>query len=250
VDEKRELVVETRALRRVYPMGATEVHALRGVDLSIERQEFVSIMGRSGSGKSTLLHLIGCLDRPSGGAVWLDGVEVTALPRRRLPVIRRQKVGFVFQQFNLLPHLTALENVLLPLRYSRLSSHAARRRAHHLLERVGLADRLTHRPAELSGGEQQRVALARALINQPAIVLADEPTGEVDTQTAAEIIELLCELNQGEGQTLIVVTHDPLVAGSTERTIYLQDGQVTGEERHSASSKPGSDAPGQSPLPG
>jgi putative ABC transport system ATP-binding protein len=230
VDGKQEIVVETRQLGRIYRMGASEVHALREVDLTIGRQEFVSIMGRSGSGKSTLLHLIGCLDRPSSGSVWVDGMEVTALPRRRLPAVRRQKVGFMFQEFNLLSHLTALENVLLPLRYSRLSSREGRGRAEHLLERVGLAERLTHRPVELSGGEQQRVALARCLINQPAIVLADEPTGEVDTHTAAEIVELLRELNQSEGQTFILVTHDPLVAEATERTVYLQDGQIVGEE--------------------
>jgi putative ABC transport system ATP-binding protein len=164
--------------------------------------------------------------------VWLDGVEVTALPRRRLPAIRRQKVGFMFQEFNLLAHLTALENVLLPLRYSRLSLREGRRRAEYLLERVGLAGRLTHRPVELSGGEQQRVALARALINHPAIVLADEPTGEVDTHTATEIVELLRELNRSEGQTFILVTHDPLVAEATTRTLHLQDGQVVGEEWH------------------
>jgi putative ABC transport system ATP-binding protein len=230
VSGQREIVVETRELTRIYRMGAAEVHALREVDLAIGRQEFVSIMGRSGSGKSTLLHLIGCLDRPSSGSVWLDGMEVTALPRRRLPAVRRQKVGFMFQEFNLLSHLTALENVLLPLRYSHLSSREGRGRAEHLLERVGLAERLTHRPIELSGGEQQRVALARCLINQPAIVLADEPTGEVDTHTAAEIVELLRELNRSEGQTFILVTHDPLVAEATERTVYLQDGQIVGEE--------------------
>lgn len=231
MDASRDVVVETRGLTRVYRMGATEVHALTGVDLAVERQAFMSIMGRSGSGKSTLLNLIGCLDRPTAGSVWLDGMEVSALPRRRLPAIRRQKVGFVFQQFNLLSHLTALENVMLPLRYSRLSRREGRQRAEYLLERVGLADRLTHRPTELSGGEQQRVALARSLINRPAIVLADEPTGEVDTRTATEIVELLRELNLSEGQTFILVTHDSLVAEATTRTLYLQDGQVVGEER-------------------
>ena len=231
--EGQDIVVETRALTRVYRMGSTEVHALRGVDLVVERQAFMSIMGRSGSGKSTLLHLIGCLDRPTGGSVWLDGVEVSALARRRLPAIRRQKVGFMFQEFNLLSHLTALENVMLPLRYSHLSRRDGRRKAQDLLEQVGLADRLTHRPTELSGGEQQRVALARALINQPAIVLADEPTGEVDTHTATEIVELLHELNQSAGQTFILVTHDPLVAEATNRTLVLQDGQVVSEEQRS-----------------
>ncbi|RPI49607.1 MAG: ABC transporter ATP-binding protein, partial [Chloroflexi bacterium] len=195
-------------------------------------RDFVSIVGRSGSGKSTLLHLLGCLDRPSGGSVWLDGVEVSALAHRRLPAIRREKVGFVFQTFNLLSHLTALENVMLPLRYSRLSPREGRRRATDLLERVGLGNRLPHRPTELSGGEQQRVALARALINRPAIILADEPTGEVDTQTAAGIVALLRELNRSEGQTFILVTHDPQVAAATDRTLVLQDGQIVGEEWH------------------
>lgn len=231
--ESRDTVVETKALTRIYRMGATEVRALQGVDLCVEGQAFISIMGRSGSGKSTLLHLIGCLDRPTAGEVWLEGIQVTALPRRRLPAIRRQKVGFMFQEFNLLSQLTALENVTLPLRYSRVSAREGRQRAEHLLEQVGLADRLTHRPVELSGGEQQRVALARALIGQPAIVLADEPTGEVDTHTAAEIVDLLRDLNRSEGQTFILVTHDPLVAESTDRTLYLQDGRIVGEERRS-----------------
>ena len=229
--EQPEIVVETRGLTRVYRLGPTEVPALRGVDLVIARQEFVSIVGRSGSGKSTLLHLLGCLDRPTTGSVWLEGIEVTALARRRLPAVRREKVGFVFQQFNLLPHLTALENVLLPLRYSRTPRREGRHRAESLLAQVGLAARQDHRPGELSGGEQQRVALARSLINRPAIVLADEPTGEVDTHTAAEIVALLRELNRAEGQTFVVVTHDPLVAAATDRTISLQDGQVTADER-------------------
>ena len=224
-------IVETRNLRKTYKMGATEVHALQGIDLVVERGEFLSVMGRSGSGKSTLLNLVGCLDRPTEGEIYLDGLEVTRLPRRRLPRIRREKVGFVFQQFNLLPSLTALENVMLPLRYTNVSRREGRRRAQALLEEVGLGDRMMHRPVEMSGGEQQRVAVARALINNPAIVLADEPTGELDTHTAAEIIALLHELNEREGQTFIVVTHDPLVAESTDRTVYLQDGMIVREER-------------------
>ncbi|UCC61465.1 MAG: ABC transporter ATP-binding protein [Anaerolineae bacterium] len=225
-------IVEAQNLTKVYHLGLTEVQALRGVDLSVEPGEFVAVMGRSGSGKSTLLNLLGCLDRPTEGTVWLDGLEVTALPRRRLPRIRQQLVGFVFQQFNLLPGLTALENVMLPLRYSRAGRAEGRRRARALLERVGLAERCHHRPAELSGGEQQRVAVARALVNEPAIVLADEPTGELDTHTAAEIMALLHDLNQSQGQTFICVTHDPGVAERTERTIYLSDGLVSHEERH------------------
>jgi putative ABC transport system ATP-binding protein len=229
--EKRMAIVEARNLVKTYRMGLTEVHALRGVDLYVEEGEFLSVMGRSGSGKSTLLNLLGCLDRPTEGTVFINGVEVTALPRRKLPNIRQQMVGFVFQQFNLLPSLTALENVMLPLRYSRVGRANGRRRAAELLERVGLGDRSTHRPAELSGGELQRVAVARALINRPAIVLADEPTGELDSHTAAEIMALLHDLNQAQGQTFIVVTHDPGVAKKTDRTVYLSDGMIFRQER-------------------
>lgn len=224
-------IVEAHNLTKIYHMGLTEVRALRGIDLSVEKGEFVSVMGRSGSGKSTLLNLLGCLDRPTEGTVFINGVEVTALPRRKLPRIRQQMVGFVFQQFNLLPSLTALENVMLPLRYSRVGRAEGRRHAIELLEKAGLGDRYTHRPAELSGGEQQRVAVARALINRPAIVLGDEPTGELDTHTAAEIMALLHDLNQTQGQTFIIVTHDPGVAEKTDRTIYLSDGMILREER-------------------
>jgi putative ABC transport system ATP-binding protein len=224
-------IVETYNLVKTYRMGLTEVQALRGVDLVVEEGEFLSVMGRSGSGKTTLLNLLGCLDRPTEGSVFINGVEVTALPRRKLPRIRQQMVGFVFQQFNLLPELTALENVTLPLRYSRVGRGEGRRRAMELLEQVGLGGRTGHRPAELSGGELQRVAVARALINRPAIVLADEPTGELDTHTAAEIMDLLHDLNQTRGQTFIVVTHDPGVAEKTDRTIHLSDGMILREER-------------------
>ncbi|OQY22401.1 MAG: macrolide ABC transporter ATP-binding protein [Anaerolineaceae bacterium 4572_32.1] len=224
-------MVEARNLTKTYHRGLTEVRALRGVDMTVEEGEFLSVMGRSGSGKSTLLNLLGCLDRPTEGTVFINGVEVTALPRRKLPRIRQQMVGFVFQQFNLLPGLTALENVMLPLRYSHVSRAEGRRHAIELLEKAGLGDRYTHRPMEMSGGEQQRVAVARALINRPAIVLADEPTGELDTHTAAEIMTLLHNLNQTQGQTFIIVTHDPAAAEKTERTIYLSDGMVLREER-------------------
>jgi putative ABC transport system ATP-binding protein len=223
-------IVEARGLVKIYPMGATEVHALRGMDLTVDAGEFMSVMGPSGSGKSTLLNLVGCLDRPTEGTVWLDGEDVTQVPRSRLPAIRREKIGFVFQQFNLLNHLTALENVMLPLRYAEVGRREARERAARLLEHVGLGDRVTHRPLELSGGEQQRVAVARALVNRPAIVLADEMTGELDTATADELIALLQTLNR-EGQTFVIVTHDPRVAAQTRRTVYLQDGRVVREER-------------------
>jgi putative ABC transport system ATP-binding protein len=230
------MIVETVELTKIYKMGPSEIRALDGVNLAIEKGEFLSVMGRSGSGKSTLLNLIGCLDRPTSGTVILDGVEVTRLPKGKLPQIRREKVGFVFQQFNLIPTLTALENVELPLRYAGVSGGERRRRAKEALEQVGLGDRLGHRPMELSGGECQRIAIARAIVNRPAILLADEPTGELDTHTAAEIIDLMHELNREAGVTVVIVTHDPLVASRTDRIIYLSDGRIVREERPSTTS--------------
>jgi putative ABC transport system ATP-binding protein len=223
-------IVEAHDLVKIYPMGKMEVHALRGLDVTIERGGFVSMMGPSGSGKSTLLNLLGCLDTPTEGTVVLDDVNVTEVRKSRLPAIRREKVGFVFQQFNLLAHLSALENVALPLRYTEVPRRQARQRAQELLDHVGLGDRVKHRPLEMSGGEQQRVAVARALVNRPAIVLADEPTGELDSATADEIMTLLRTLNE-EGQTFIIVTHDPSVAALTDRTVYLKDGKIEREER-------------------
>ena len=220
--EQPEIVVETRGLTRVYRLGPTEVPALRGVDLVIARQEFVSIVGRSGSGKSTLLHLLGCLDRPTTGSVWLEGIEVTALPRRRLPAVRRDKVGFVFQQFNLLPRTTALSNVELPLIYG--GGKDREQRALAALDRVGLAPRAHHRPNELSGGEQQRVAIARALINEPAIILADEPTGNLDTKAGDEVIAILKQLNQEQKITIVLVTHEPDIGAQADRIVRLRDG--------------------------
>jgi putative ABC transport system ATP-binding protein len=221
-----DIVVRTVGLTRRYKMGDTFVDALRGVDLTIARGEFVALMGPSGSGKSTVLNLIGGLDRPTSGQVWINGTELSAGDELTLTRHRRQHVGFVFQSFNLLPRLTAEENVALPLMFSGVPENERRARARALLERVGLGARLTHRPTELSGGEQQRVAIARALVGQPDILLADEPTGNLDTVTGAEIMGLLQELNQERGLTLLVVTHDPEVAAFADRIVKLRDGQV------------------------
>jgi putative ABC transport system ATP-binding protein len=226
--------LETRGLSKVYKRGRAEVHALRGIDLVVPRGQFLAIMGRSGSGKSTFLNLVGGLDQPTSGTIRLDGQEVTSLPEAKLTLIRRQKVGFIFQQFNLIPTLTALENVMLPLRYAGLQRGEQRRRAQELLGMVGMAERMSHRPAELSGGEQQRVAIARALANHPTLILADEPTGELDTTTARQIMDLLWELNREVGQTFIIVTHDPQIAGATQRVIYFKDGAIEREERPGA----------------
>jgi putative ABC transport system ATP-binding protein len=221
-----DVVVRTVGLARRYKMGDTFVDALRGVDLEIARGEFVALVGPSGSGKSTVLNLIGGLDRPTAGEIWIDGVELSASDEKALTRHRRQHVGFVFQSFNLLPRLTAEENVALPLMFSGVAENERRARARTLLERVGLGARLTHCPTQLSGGEQQRVAIARALVGQPALLLADEPTGTLDTTTGGEIMRLLKDLNQEHGLTLLVVTHDPEVAAFADRVIRLRDGQV------------------------
>jgi putative ABC transport system ATP-binding protein len=221
-----DTVVRTVGLTRRYKMGDAFVDALRGVDLTIARGEFVALVGPSGSGKSTVLNLIGGLDRPTSGQVWINGTELSASDEQTLTRHRRQHVGFVFQTFNLLPRLTAEENVALPLMFSGVPEKERRARARALLERVGLGPRLTHRPTQLSGGEQQRVAIARALIGQPALLLADEPTGNLDTNNGAEIMALLKELNQERGLTLLVVTHDPEVAAFADRIVKLRDGQV------------------------
>lgn len=223
-----DLVVDAKDLKKVYVMGDVEVHALRGLSIQIARGEVVSIMGPSGSGKSTLMNMLGCLDRPSSGEYYLDGEAVADLNDDQLADIRNRKVGFVFQSFNLLPRATALSNVELPLRYSSISGRERRERAREALAAVGLADRMDHRPSELSGGQQQRVAMARALINNPSIVMADEPTGNLDTKSGDEIMQLLLKLNQELDTTLIIVTHDPEVAEFTDRIVTIRDGVVEG----------------------
>ncbi len=220
-------VVNAKDLTKVFTMGDVEVHALRGLSVEIKRGEVISIMGPSGSGKSTLMNILGCLDRPTSGEYCLDGESIAELKDEQLAVIRNRKVGFVFQSFNLLPRSTALTNVELPLRYSPPNGRKRRELAEEALVEVGLGDRISHRPNELSGGQQQRVAIARALVNDPAIVMADEPTGNLDSKSGDEIMELLMKLNQEKGTTLIIVTHDPEIAAQTQRVIHIRDGVVS-----------------------
>lgn len=220
-------VIEAHDLRKVYKMGEVEVEALRGVSFEIKRGEVIAIMGPSGSGKSTLMNTLGCLDRPTSGEYVLDGEAVASLNDDQLASIRNRKVGFVFQSFNLLSRQTAITNVELPLRYSG-NLEGRRERAIEALQAVGLGDRMTHRPYELSGGQQQRVAIARAIVNNPAIIMADEPTGNLDSKVGGEIMSLLLNLNKESGTTLIIVTHDPTIAEQTQRVIRLRDGLLDG----------------------
>jgi len=224
-----EAAVEAQELHRVYRMGNVEVPALRGVNLKVRRGEFIVILGVSGSGKSTLLHLLGGLDRPSEGRVLVEGQDLSKLSDNQLADVRLRKVGFVFQFFNLMPQLTAQANVELPLYIAEVPANRAQTRAQELLTLVGLAERTTHRPSELSGGEQQRVAIARALANNPKIILADEPTGNLDTANGAEVIQLLRKINQSQGQTVIVVGHDLRLTTVADRIIEMRDGRFVSE---------------------
>jgi len=229
-------VIEARDLVKTYQMGEIDVQALRGVSFKIKRGEVVAIMGPSGSGKSTMMNTLGCLDRPTSGDYILDGESVASLTDDQLAKVRNRKVGFVFQSFNLLSRQTAITNVELPLRYSGIAS-GRRERAIEALKAVGLENRMTHRPYELSGGQQQRVAIARAIVNKPAIIMADEPTGNLDSKVGKEIMTLLLNLNKDSGTTLIIVTHDPNIAAQTHRVIRLRDGELesAGEEKNGVS---------------
>jgi putative ABC transport system ATP-binding protein len=223
---ENSLIIDARELTKVYQMGEVEVRALRGASLQVGRGELVSIMGPSGSGKSTLMNILGCLDQPTSGEYFLEGMEIDQLDDNKLAEIRGKQIGFVFQTFNLLARTTALSNVELPLVYSGLGGRLRRERAVAALDAVGLGDRLHHRPNELSGGQQQRVAIARALINQPSIILADEPTGNLDSKSGAEIMSIFQRLNEEQGITIIFVTHEPEIAQHTHRIVRLSDGRI------------------------
>jgi putative ABC transport system ATP-binding protein len=222
-------LIQLDNVRKVYDSGENAVEALKSITVEVEKGSFASIIGPSGSGKSTLMHILGCLDAPTSGEYWLDGEDVAALTGRELARIRNEKIGFVFQTFNLLPRATILKNVELPLVYAGIDRATRRERALAALERVGLSNRSKHRPNELSGGQRQRVAVARALINNPSLILADEPTGNLDTKTGGEILNIFEEL-AGRGETIIVVTHDPSIAARTQRRIRIVDGLIVNEE--------------------
>ena len=226
-----ELILQTEGLEKVFKMGGRTVRALSGVNMQVKKGDFISIMGPSGSGKTTLLNMLGCLDKPTKGKVILDGADVTKVSEKNLYKIRRHKVGFVFQTFNLLPYLNAIENVELPMEGTKKSGGQKKQRARELMKLVGLSEREGHRPYRLSAGEQQRVAIARALANEPSIILADEPTGNLDSQTKYEIIKLLAELNTDHGTTIVMVTHDSHIAAHAGRMLFLSDGRLLAKER-------------------
>ena len=230
IAEGTETLIRVEALHKFYEMGDTRVHALRGITLEIRAGEFVTIMGASGSGKSTFMNLLGCLDKPSEGHYWLDGTDVAQLSRVELAQIRNERIGFVFQGFNLLSRTTALENVELPLIYAGIGAKERHRRSREALERVGLGERIDHVPSQLSGGQQQRVAIARALVNNPALLLADEPTGNLDSRTSVEIMQVFQTLNETDNLTIILVTHEPDIADYARRIITFRDGHVTRDQ--------------------
>ncbi|HCF37817.1 MAG TPA: macrolide ABC transporter ATP-binding protein [Thermosipho africanus] len=225
-----EIVFEMNQVKKIYKMGDVDVKALDGISFKIKKGEFVIIMGSSGSGKSTTLHIMGCLDKPTSGNVYIDGVDVSKLNDKLLAKIRGEKIGFVFQQFNLLPRLTALENVELPMMYKGVPLKKRRKRAKELLELVGLGDRINHKPTQLSGGQMQRVAIARALANEPSYILADEPTGNLDSKSGEDILEIFKRLNK-DGMTVVIVTHDPELELLGNHVIFLRDGKIQ-EERY------------------
>ncbi len=229
VAPEKDWIIVTRGITRQYEMGGEIVRALRGVDLAVRRNEYVAIMGPSGSGKSTLMNLIGCLDTPSSGEYWLNGKQVSTMTDDALAHVRNKEIGFVFQTFNLLPRATALQNVELPLVYAGVSSGERKKRAAQALERVQLAERMSHKPNELSGGQRQRVAIARALVNEPSILLADEPTGNLDSQTSEEIMRVFESLSE-QGQTVIMVTHEPDIAAHARRVVVLRDGVIASDD--------------------
>ena len=231
-----DIIIRTEGLKKDYVLGAETVHAVRGVDMVMHRGEFVAVMGPSGSGKSTFMNMIGCLDTPTSGKYWLNGQLVSELSDDRLARVRNKEIGFVFQTFNLLPRATALHNVELPLIYAGVSSKERRLRAEEKLELVGLGDRMGHKPPEMSGGQRQRVAVARALVNEPALLLADEPTGNLDSVTSHGVMRQLSELNE-QGQTIVLVTHEADIAGFARRQVHLKDGLI---ERDFASEAAGS----------
>jgi putative ABC transport system ATP-binding protein len=218
-------IIELSAVHKTYATGAVEVHALRGVSLAIRPGEYVAVMGPSGSGKSTLMHILGCLDVPTSGAYWLAGTDVSGMSEMELAQVRNRRIGFVFQQFNLLPSMTALRNVELPLCYAGVGRVDRQALALAALERVGLADRVQHRPGELSGGQQQRVAVARALVTDPALILADEPTGNLDSRSTEDLLSLFDEL-RAAGRTVVLITHEPTVAAAASRIVRIRDGQL------------------------